>query len=451
VPLGVRVRPPVLLFTGCYLMFLAILWLPLAELFPEAFVALTVDRSLFGYKPPVATIVIYLLGLYAVWVGYLYAKAVPARAIVRRVGDEDGQRVHRLWQVGVGVALAAFVIQLVLVGQVPLLAVAARWELNPKLIQLVLWLAALVPMGLLIRGWRRGPVIVAAVSFVALSLLAYRTMVFDLVMAVLVACSLFIPRRRLGMLLVGVGLAVFVVFATVGVITKGQIYGNKGYDITKAVALVQTDSIGTFSNLDRVRVVTEEHGTLRGMIVTDTSLNIIPGVGRDYANFRLGSLLSGRQTITVDGTQINRSVSLTTTFAGPAYADGGYLGVLMLGGILGLLLGIFEEVAVRSRWFAGVFGLWAAVMFHGIYSGFISETGILVTVLTSVAAVIAIRQRAARRTATASDAPAALAARAARRRVALSDLALPAMVSAADGTSAGGRRPTRSRPAPRRG
>lgn len=368
--------------------------------------------------------------MYAVWLGYLFAKTTTARAVVRRVGDEDERRVHQLWRIGVVVAFAAFVVQIALIGTVPLISVAVRWQLNPKLIQAILWMAALAPMGLLVRGWRRGPIIVAAASFAALSVLATRTMVLDLVIALLIAMCLFVSPRRLAGMLLAVGLASFVVFATVGVISKSQIYGGSSntYDITKAFALLQTDSIGTFHNLDRVRTLTDEHGTQHGSILGDTALNMIPGLHRDYANFRLGALLNGRTTLTINGQVIDRSVSLTTTFVGPAYADGGALGVFGIGALFGLLLGTLEEVAVRSRWFAGVFGFWVAEMFGGIYGGLISETTILVTFLVCVAGIVAVRQRSASRSAANADEPAAVGVRDSRRRSSVAKLPLPGLL-----------------------
>jgi hypothetical protein len=173
---------------------------------------------------------------------------------------------------------------------------------------------------------------------------------------------------------------------TVGVLSKSAIYGtsgNSGYNPLMAIVFLQSDSIGTFYNLNELYDAVTNYGAgTHGRMLGDTTLNLIPGaVSRDYANFQIGQIVTSRQSVVIGGEIIGRSVSLSATMVGGPFADFGWAGVAVTGVIAGGLWALFEEVAVARRWYAGFFAYWMAEMFSAIYGGPYNDSLLLVTIM----------------------------------------------------------------------
>jgi hypothetical protein len=393
------VRAPLVAFSVVYIAFLAVLWVPLATWMPSTLRRLTVSPSLFGYTPSLATELAYLSGLVSLWVGYLVAQMFwrPVMPVPRQRDLSLG--LTRVMQSLVGVSVLAFVVQLALVHAIPLFDLQSRWTLNAKLV--AVFSLGFIGVGGLIagKGWTKLNLVLLGALTVAAGLLGGRTLPLAAVGMALALAGLLGSRRMYRRTLALVVACILVVSLTVGGISKSQIYGGpkgqRAYDPMLGIGLFQSDSIGTFYNLQRVVDLVDNHGAARdGHLLLDTLLNMIPGIQRDYANFQLGTMLGGRTTVTVNGHSIERSVSLTTTFVGAPYGDGGLIVVLVVSLLLGIGWWFFETMALLHAWYAGVFGFWVARMLTGIYGSVYNESMIWITALAVIGAmVLAVQER----------------------------------------------------------
>lgn len=389
-----RVRGPIMIFSAFYLAFLLVLWVPLAQWMPETLEALTVSPALFGFTPPTKVILIYLTGLGCVWIGYLALKPLATNLAPPRQPYDPSAPASIWWKWTFAVAALAYAAQLYLSGAIPLFDIGIRWSLSAKLIALISLSVGLAAGAVAMWGWCRRTWLIVLGTVVALGAFGTRTLPLVLVIAVLCVTALFSSKRVVRKALLISGAGILLVMLTVGVVSKTGIYSSdqQGYQASKGIALLQTDSIGTFNNLSQVVNVTDLSGqTLHGRLFKDSLIKVIPGTKVDYANFQLGQLIGGRSQVAIGNTTINRSVSLSTTWVGPPYADNGWAGVIVFSLAVGAFWSIFEEFAVRRRWFAGFFGYWLAEMFSAIYGGGYNTTIFTVTILCIVLAVFAAR------------------------------------------------------------
>ena len=395
-PNSMRARPgqasaraigmPIKLFTAGYMGFLAVLWIPFSTLIPDTMRSLSVSARLFGYTPPLVVISLYSLGLLMVWVGYLVGRpmvmglAPPSRSL-----EEESSTFYKVAPPAVGLCILAYIAQIYLLGTLPLINLSARWELSAKLVTVISMLVPISASAVAIWGWTRRTQVLVAGSLIIFATLGGRLLPLTLVVAVLVTMALTGTRRQVRRALRLSAVGVLLVSATVGVVSKTAIYSgssDSSYDPLKAVALFQTDSIGTFYNLTGIYDrVTFNGQSSQGRMLRDTVLNLAPGQNRDYSNYQLGQLVQGRSSVIVGGQTINRSVSLSGTVVGAPFADGGWLGVGLFTLFLGAAWALFEEVALRIRWFIGFYAFWLAQVFSSIYSGAYNHLFIIATAL----------------------------------------------------------------------
>lgn len=371
--LAKQVRLPIIFFSIGYIFFRAALYLPFHEWMPDTLISLTVSPHLFGFQPEPAVTALYALGLVGIWIGYLGGRPIGRKLIpsVETIEQSDRQ-LRKIWPFLVGIPALAFVAQIAILGTLPLINVAVRWQLNAKLVAVIMLLIAVCGSAVAVWGWSKRTLVTLTLSFVALASLGARTIPLVLVMAVLIVVTLY-GTRRTAARIAGVGAAgVITVMIAVGASTKTQIYGSSsdGIDIKKGLALFQTDSIGTFYNLNEVYLSLKDSATgTNGRMLLDTILNMVPGIQRDYANFQLGKLVAGRETVTIAGQELDRSVSLTATIVGAPFADAGWFGVFLIAIGIGLFWSIAEDFAIAWRWFAGFYAYWLGEIFASIYGG----------------------------------------------------------------------------------
>ncbi len=385
---------PLWLFTAGYVGFLLVLFIPLARWMPNTLRRLSIRPELFGYVPPMQTIGVYLGTLLALWGGYLtvtrywlkYDEAAPARIT---------RTQKYLIAAILGTSAIVFVIQCLLLNGIPLLQLDLRWQLNVKLVALFSsGLIALASLAALV-GWRWYVYVAAAAMLGMSGLLGTRTLPLVGVVALVVVMGLVGNRRSFRVTLAAAALAGILVMLVVGAGSKSQIYQqNAGYDPALGVGLMQSDSIGSFYNMEQIQEKVDHEGQMKyGKLSWDTLMNMVPGVQRDYANYQLGTMLGGRTTVIVNGQKIERSVSLSATFTGAPYADGGWIGALAFGGVVGALWAAFEQVAKSHRWFVGLYAVWVARLCAGINAGAINESWYLTTLLAIVGLIVCVARR----------------------------------------------------------
>jgi hypothetical protein len=382
---AVWVRKPIWLFTAYYLGFLLILWVPLYRYMPQTFVRLTVSPSLFGFTPPSSVVWLYLLGLATIWIGYLLMKPMVHRSTPDRVtGPTSERRIYLWWRRLVIVSAAAYAYQIVLLGKIPLFDISARWAESSKLVAVIGLAIVATCISIAVWGWTRRTTVCFVLTLLALGSLGTRTLPLTLVVAALIVSALYGSKRqfRRGAKIAVVG--VILVVLGVGVISKNAIYANSNSTspVDEAVALLQTDSIGTFYNLTVLHQDVIDGASTHGRMLTETLLNLMPWHSAvNYANFQVGEIIGGRGSVTLGGQIIDRSVSLSATFVGAPFADFGWPNVALLGFIIGAMWSFFEEFAYTRRWFAGLFAYWLAELFAAVYGGCYNDTFILITIL----------------------------------------------------------------------
>lgn len=430
---------PVVLLSAMAVAYLGLLWVPLLPGFDST--QFFSGASIIGYVPGWKPV--------AIFVGGIALLAIPYWAVVRSVrwsSPRDYWAGTRMLQVIVGLyaaAVAANIMAFVLVGAVPLFDIVTRQSLSPKLVWMASWQITLVPaLMLLLRNRVAGRLywtaIVAAsgMSLVLLALLGTRSLPLKLMVALAVAIG-FLHRVRLVHLAeIVIGLAI--VFVLIGALSKSQIYEGEGgvaSATTRAVNQAYLDSVGMFFRLALIVDETDAAGAFglyHGKLLGDTLLNIVPGVYRLYANYRIGELVAEHEVEYVEawkngGTSAgaipvgpseppepgepgatppppernippppernidlgNLPVSQAPTIVGAAYADFGLLGVvlqmLILGALMGMLLQLGTKQPLLLALLAGVTGHAAAGLNLGMHG---EQTLILLGISAVSSAVV---------------------------------------------------------------
>ncbi|MDO4665330.1 MAG: hypothetical protein Q4A71_03845 [Actinomycetaceae bacterium] len=364
----------IVLFSGVYIYFLFALFLPFAKWWPDVLRSLTVSDELIRFEPRNYTILVYFFGLLGVVCGYFFSvKFLPVLAPPESQYAPN-KKMNRIMAVVIAaISGCSFLAQVWLSKGFPVFALQERWIMNAKL---VLGVALIIPVvaGLFaVFGITRKTLFGFVLVLLVTAALGTRSMPMSLVFAVLFAYFLY-AKFKDAVKILGFGLTLgLVVVVVLGAFTKTVIYDPHAseIDFRRGFSLLQSDAIGTFYNLDSVISAVDNPaiGNTKGKMFIDTALNMVPGYTRDYANFQIGKLLHGRESVTVGGVEIERSVSLTATFVGAPYADGGVCDVIAVSFLLGLFMAQFEGVAMRVRWFSGYYGFYLAHMVSAIYGG----------------------------------------------------------------------------------
>ncbi|MBN2848986.1 MAG: hypothetical protein JXP72_11150, partial [Coriobacteriia bacterium] len=151
-------------------------------------------------------------------------------------------------------------------------------------------------------------------------------------------------------------------------VSKSGIYGPSA-TAGLAVALTYSDSVGTAYNLDRLVRLTPPTGIYNGSLLRDSALAAVPGVDAEYANYRIGRYLGGRESFTIGSELIERSVSLAPTLLGAPYADWGVAGAGAQMLLLGAVFGYLQERAKRARLLVPFLVAMASYVINGVNAG----------------------------------------------------------------------------------
>lgn len=397
-----EVLSPFGVLLALYVAYFAFLYIPVYNL--VYFELMQLGTKIIGFQPQAYTVAVYAYGAFALACGFAGGVVLARRAGVSPLKDFVAQVRDRLvalpvvgrsvtlftvgvvgWAFGLGATGA----QLVALGGASLFDIGTRWEQDPRLVLLAATQIFFVPAMLVgAKGrWAKTFAWAAfAVSVVALGLLGARNLPAKLVVAAFLALGFTLEPRKLVRVALTLAIALALVMGLVGAISKAGIY-DAAASPQLVAALVYSDSVGAVYNFDRILALTPSSGLFGGRLLVDSVLAGIPGVDADYANFQIGSYLSGRERFVIDGQVIERSVSLSPTLTGAAYADWGVPGVAVQMLAVGLLLGYMQDRSRRAAWLVPFCVFWAAYVIKGVNAGLHNPHMIYVTILALAAVV----------------------------------------------------------------
>lgn len=395
------VLSPLGVLLALYAAYFAFLYTPVHDL--VYFELMQLGTRIIGFQPKAYAVAVYAYGALALVCGFAGGVVAARRAgpaPLARVAGHARERLAVLpavggrvtlfsigavgWALGLGAAGA----QVVASKGASLFDIATRWEQDPKLVLLAATQIFFVPAMLAgARGrWARAFAWVAlAVSIVALGLLGARNLPAKLVVAAFLALGFTLEPRKLVRVALVLAIVLGLVMGVVGAISKAGIYDSAASP-QLAAALAYSDSVGAVYNFDRILGLTPSTGSFGGKLLVDSALAGIPGVDADYANYQIGSYLSGRGFFVIGEQVIERSVSLSPTLTGAAYADWGVPGVALQMLAVGMLLGYLQDRGRRALWLVPFCVCWAAYVINGVNAGLHNPQTIYVTV-AAVAAV----------------------------------------------------------------
>lgn len=371
--------------------------LPLERLAPGAAYELTVrpGEKTFGFIPSLGTVGAYLLVVVCMSALYLTLRPRLRNAPAVQLNP---RLVRCLWWATSAAGIGAVCVQVVHLHAIPLVNILARQHESPKLVFVAELLAAAAPMGVALWGWRWDTTLVVLAGVGGLAALGARNLPIALLLALVVALPLRLSWRQTRRLIGILAVIGFLVFGLVGIVSKHGIYGGN-YNAVKAPMLLRTDSLGAFYNLQRVIEKSPPGGEFHGRLFTETAGNLLQISNGPYANYTLGAYLGSGKSY-VRGVATGKQ-SLSTTMAGPAFADFGWWGLILSGAVVGALWALFEALAVANRWLVGLFAWWAARIMLGMDVGWLNEAVIGATLLclvaVAMAGVLGWRQRTVRK------------------------------------------------------
>lgn len=372
------------------------------------FELMNLGTRIIGFKPTTLTLLVYLFGAMTLVLGFLFGiwagRGVSSRprsmasrdAEISVVSTLPRRRFYKRWSplftvgvIGWTVAIAANLSVIVLSGA-SIVSIGSRWAQSPELVLAAAFQAFFVPC-LLVGARSRWQRVFAVFAFVAatvaLGLLGARNLPAKLVIATFLASVYVVKPRNLGRLAIVFLIVLVAAMGIIGAVSKSGIYGPTA-TVGLALALTQSDSTGSFYNLDRVVRTSPWYGVYGGKLLVDSFLSAVPKQNADYANYQLGKYLAGRSYFVINGVRIDRSVSLAPTLVGAPYGDMGVPGVAMQMLFLGFVFGYLQRRAKEFRWTIPFLVLFAAYVINGVNAGVHNPHAIIVSCLILVFIVV---------------------------------------------------------------
>lgn len=401
-PTANDVLSPFGVLMAAYVAYFAFLYTRVHE--TALFELMQLGTRIIGYRPSALSVLVYAFGAVSLICGFAAGVVLSRRPVrgrqsvtLARLRDTVAawpvlRRVGVLFAVGTAgwvLGLSAAAAQVVASHGASLFDIASRWEQDPKLVLLAATQILFVPMMLVsARGrWQTALAWVAfAVSVAGLGLLGARNLPAKLVVSAFLALGFILKPAKLVRIALVLAVVLVAVIGVVGAISKAGIYDSAATS-DLAVALVYSDSVGAVYNFDRIVGLTPSTGAFGGRLARDSVLAGIPGVDADYANYQIGAYLGGRSKFVIGEETIERSVSLSPTLVGAAYADWGVPGVAGQMLLLGLLLGYLQDRSRTALWLVPFLVTFAAYAINGVNAGVHNPQAIGMTVVALAALV----------------------------------------------------------------
>lgn len=352
--------------------------------------------SLDYFYPRWEPILMYLVGLISLIAGFFLPKILKIKTpkLKEKIGTIFSNNTFKVIFVLYIISILANIIIFIMVKNFPLIHIELRSLADPKLMFVAtlqyLYLPVIIIWSIAKKKQKIG-ILLFLLSFVLLSLLAARNIVFRSVFAVFLTLFLF-DRQLMKKTLFWFMLGFAIIFVTVGLISKSLMYKEK-YPLSKIFyapfQLAFTDSLSSFYNLDKMKHNIDNYGSLKGAGLKDSVLSAIPGTNAVYANYKIGEIvtnknLKGKNLITYN---YDTDLSLSPTMVGAFYLDFKYLGVIVGMILLGFVFSILTDISLRNLKFLFILSPFVIELIYSSYGGFYGPNSVIIFVITVFAII----------------------------------------------------------------
>lgn len=224
------------------------------------------------------------------------------------------------------------------VGGIPILEISLRSEINPILLtfalfqMIIIFVYAVALFGDSKLRTRRFALCFTAIvaSTVVMSMLGARNIplkIFPSVILFTIWSREFLKRKNL--IIVTLIILMIGSVLVVGFFSKTQLYQREDVPMTGSfLEFIFTDVASSLFYFDKVITVSGPDGYYHGDLLIKTIISYIPGNDEYYANIHIGELVGFRPG----------EVSISSTINGPAFAELGWLGIIIQGLLVGFVL-----------------------------------------------------------------------------------------------------------------
>ncbi len=346
-------------------------------------------------------LVIYFLGVLCLYLGWIIGNICARSLVFPSIKFRLGSSKTFLWGLYYFFGMIN-ILSMIKVGGLPIFNIALRWGLDPKLVFIGGLQIYIIPF-ILYRykdssRYNTYLVFVMLLSSISLALLGARNPLFKLIVLVTIF-NVLIGKWSIKTILkygLTLGLSAYLL---IGIYTKAGIY-NVDISLKMVMAILSMDSLGTLYNFDKIVALTPATGHFHGQLIGESIMKMIPGIADvRYANQHIGIYLGYGDSKSIGGTVVHAQISLSPTMFGVAYADFGYLGVIISILILSISLGFLYGGFLQKRVFSSFFSILAMIVMYSTYGGFYGADllyGIFFCLLFILINLIAIKIRGVR-------------------------------------------------------
>ncbi len=328
--------------------------------------------GLVNIKISQKTITVYFLGVFCLYLGWNLGRALGKNVEFTKVRFRLGSSKLFLWGLYYFFCIINFY-SMIEVGGFPLFDIALRWKLDPKLVFIGGLQIYIIPF--ILYRYRNASqyntylFFILIISSVSLTLLGARNPLFKLIVLVTMF-NVLIGKWNVNTILkygFTLGLSLYLL---IGIYTKAGIY-NVDISFKMIMAILSMDSLGTLYNFEKIVTMTPNTGYFHGQLLSESILKMIPGVTDvRYANQHIGIYLGYGDTKSIGETVVYAQISLSPTMFGVAYADFGFLGVIISILILSISLGFLHRGIGQLKVFSCFFSILGMILMYSTYGGF---------------------------------------------------------------------------------
>ncbi len=377
---------------ACFLIYLLLAFMPYI-LHDKQAVFSYLQGSLNYEYPRWNAVFLYIIGLASLVIGFFLPKIFKIKTpkLKERIGTVFSDKTFKIIFILYLISVLANVLVFVLGKGLPILNITLRNTVDSKLIVIASLQYLYLPIIIVWSIARKKPkigILLFILSFILLSLLAARNIVFRSVLAVFLTLFLF-DKQLMKKTLFWFFLGFIIIFLTVGLVSKSLIYKEK-YPLPKLFyapfQLAFTDSLSSFYNLDKLKQKIDTNGSLKGVALKDSFLNIIPGADVTYANYKIGEIITGEDLRTRQlGNQVfDVHLSLAATDVAVFYIDFKILGVIIAMMILGFIFSILTDISLRNLKFLFILSPFMIELIYSAYAGVYGPNSIIILIITII-------------------------------------------------------------------
>lgn len=377
---------------ACFLIYLLLAFMPYIVNDKKAVFSYLQGSLDYGY-PRWSAVWVYLVGVISLAVGFFLPKIFKIRIpkLKEKIGTVFSDKTFKVIFILYSLSIIANILVFILGKGLPILNIALRNTADPKLIIIASLQYLYLPMIIIWSIAKKKPkigILFFLLSFILLSLLSARNIVFRSVIAVFLTLFL-LDKQLMKKTLFWFFIGFMIIFLTVGLVSKTLLYKEK-YPFSKIfyapIQLAFTDSLSSFYNMGVLKQKIDNNGSLQGSGFKDSVLNIIPGTDVTYANYKIGNIITGEDLRQRQlGSQVfDVHLSLSATAVSVFYIDFKILGVIVAMMILGFIFSILTDISLRNLKFLFILSPFMIELIYSAYAGIYGPNGIIILIITIV-------------------------------------------------------------------